>query len=132
MKMKKTEFNSFLQNKKINQDIKDIHFDIKRDKCKSENESDQYLDNSMKNSVENRIGLEVNNINNLYGSESKKDVTEDKFVSYIQSQNVLFSSTENNNYENCLSISPIKIPYKSTCLALLIGIGADEQMVKNS
>ena len=82
-------------------------------------------------SVENRIGLEVNNINNFYESESKEDVTEDKFVSYIQSQNVLFSSTE-NNYENCLSISPIKIPYKSTCLALLIGIGADEQMVKNS
>ena len=71
--MKKKEFNSFLQNKKINQDIKDIDIDIIRDKFKSENESDQYSDNSMKNSVENRIGLEVNNINNLYESERSEE-----------------------------------------------------------
>ena len=123
MKMKKKEFNSFLQNQKIDQEVKYLDSDIIRENFKSKGELDENSNDSIENRVLNRMGLDTDIINNSKKTPSKEDLIKDNFFSLLQSQN-------ESNHENCLPSASLKTPYKSACLALLIGIGADEQMVK--
>ena len=123
--MKKKELNSFLQNQKTDQEVKYLDFDIMRENDKSKGESDQNSNDSVKDSVLNRLELDADNINNSTKTQSKKDLIKDNFLSLLQCQN-------ESNHENFLPSASLKTPYKSACLALLIGIGADEQMVKQS
>ena len=123
--MKKKELNSFLQNQKTDQEVKYLDFDIMRENDKSKGESDQNSNDSVTDSVLNRLELDADNINNSTKTQSKKDLIKDNFLSLLQCQN-------ESNHENCLPSASLKTPYKSACLALLIGIGADEQMVKQS
>ena len=136
IKKKELEFKKYLQNKKINTDSNmnsDVEYEILQKSDQSvelsgkiteiivENKSDE-LD------IENTKEENISNRNDLNKIKFKGGVNENYLEPHGCQKKEIDSAVKDGSI-SCVINAAVEVPYKSTCRALLIGIGADEQMV---